>query len=799
MRRMFLAALLVLASFAQGSAVARPYDMDAFLKLRSYGEVAMAPRVRLVVVERRRPYELSPDFGYGAYANRRALGEVLATSIDRPSVLRPLFAQESGAGYWMAGLSPSGLRMAVYRLRERRLSLGVVDLRSGGVRWLATHPDLPTAAPNPTWLAEDRLAYVAMKEPRLPAMLLAGTGFLDDLVGLYAAQARGGLSGTSMSSRRGAAPDRSTRRVVLEDLRSGTSRILFEGDVDDLVASEDGSRIAVVTAGAPVSPPVDPISVSFGARTHEVHIVDVASGGSVRVVGQVMRGVMSWSKDNRLLLLMREDSLDWRHGYYAVADSRGHVVRVGGKGAFAQVVEEGGGRTSHAGWAGSTPVALMAGTAGGGASWRRLLPNGSERVDVSNAAVPVGRSREALLLQDGHRVVAVDDHGQAGFADHVEQAEPLLLEPYNIGFRIAMNPERLRLLRRLRGGATDLLTFDDDLARTRQALAASRPVLAAIPGAAVTMERDAHDRQVLHLERRGNRPLELDRINDQVGDVDLPVAVKLRTTDRSGAPLTHWLLLPGGRAGSPPLVVVPYPGTTFGDDLPFEARLTSYNTSISAPMLVSAGYAVLLPSMPTGGGDARPSEDIVPQVEVAVAAARLTGLVDVARTAVIGHSFGGYAALVLATRSRQFQAIVASNGISDVAAMHGAISGLDRLRLEQGIPFPFSAGWVEGGQANMRKPPASDPGAFVEASPAYGMDRARAALLLIGGDLDPVEMSQMERAFMEAARHGGDVELLRYWGEGHELSSPGNLRHCWRATLDFLRRSLSPAQGRLAA
>jgi dipeptidyl aminopeptidase/acylaminoacyl peptidase len=63
-------------------------------------------------------------------------------------------------------------------------------------------------------------------------------------------------------------------------------------------------------------------------------------------------------------------------------------------------------------------------------------------------------------------------------------------------------------------------------------------------------------------------------------------------------------------------------------------------------------------------------------------------------------------------------------------------------------------------------------------------------LMVIGGDLDPVDMSHSERAFMEAARTGADATLVRFWGEGHEVSSPGNIRQYWDLVIRFFKRTI---------
>ncbi len=789
MRRIILIACWLLASVTSGSAQARPYSVDDLLKLESYGGVLISDAERLVLVERRRPYEEAPDFGYGAAFNGRVLTRILATSVDRPGPLRPLFAQERSAGYWLAGLSPSGRRLAVYRLRARVLSLGVVDLATRSVRWLSDGPDTPTTSPNPIWLGEHRLAFIAMTGRRLPFSMLIGAGFRHDVDRLYRRQAAGAYSGTSVSSRSGPDPDATVRRLVSVSIRGGVERELFRGDIVDAAPSPDGTTIAVMTAGMPVPPPTTAISVSFDARRHAITLVRTADGLKVAVPGDAMRGFMSWSKSGLLLALLRRSGSDWSDGFYATVDDRGRSTALGGQNARAAVSEEGGGRLSYAGWAGSTPVASIR-TPGGRPFWARLLKDRFEPVDVPSGARPAGPVTDGIRLRDGGKLLSVTASGVRTVADGVYQTGPTTLEPFNDGFREDMNPVTARLVARNVDGHAIVTVGDDGAVANVIVTSSDAVVLAAGAGALVTTSSDVRDHRVLWLDRPGGRRVFLDGINERVRDVDLPRAVPLTSAGPGSTRLVHWLLMPSDRGVRPPLVVVPYPGLVFTKEVPRQNAISRYDLSTNALLLSAAGYAVLLPSMPPDPSGGNPTPRIVAQVETAVDAAVASGEIDGSRVGILGHSFGGYTALTLATGSDRFSAVIASNGLSDLAAMHGAMSGADKLRLEYGVPFASSAGWTESGQGGMRVTPAMDAQAYVAASPAYRMDRLRIPLLLFAGDVDPVDMAQSERAFMEAARNGADVTLVRFWGESHEVSSPGNVREHWRMIRAFLDRHL---------
>lgn len=788
MRGVLLFAICILAP---GSAVARDYTVDDLLGLESYGEVAIAAPEALVLVEKRRPYGDAKDFGYGAQFNGRILSRILATQVNRPGPLQPLFEQSPDAGYWMAGMSPSKHRLAVYRLQKRRLTLGIVDLRSRAVKWFDPSPDTPTTSPNPIWLNDDELAFIAMPSPRLPSVLLTGSAYLGDLNRLYATQARGEASGTVVSTQDGPVPDATRRVLVRVSWQTDETVPLLKGDIVDFSLSKSRTVAAVMLAGKPVLPGNLPISVSFDARRHHVTLLNIKSRKRRDIPGEVLRGFMSWSADDRLLVLRRDDVPNWSKGYYGVLDKTGALTRVGGMGVHADVVEDGGGRIVHAGWAGSTPVALMK-TASGVRGWMRLTAKTATNLDVSPSARPIGTTLRAMWLLDGERVIAVDGRRDTLVATDVVRGGTALLEPFNEGFREDMNPEQVKAVVMKRNGSTYVVRAmpSGQLDRPMTVPTDSVP-LATAPGVAVAWRSNERNQDKLYVSRTGHGAIEIDRLNTRVAAVELPHVIGLQSQDSAGEVAHHWLVLPLRREGKLPMVVTPYPGMSFGAQRPGQLSISRYDLSTNALLLASAGYAVLLPSMPAHPDGSTPSDTIVSQVDAAVDAAIAEGHVDAKKIGVLGHSFGGYAALTIATRSRKYAAVIASNGPSDLTAMHGSINGSERIRLERGLPFSSSAGWVEAGQGGMRSTPSQNPLAYVYASPIFGMGKLSAPLMVIGGDLDPVDMAQSERAFMEAARSGADATLVRFWGEGHEVSSPGNIRQYWNLVIGFFDRTLA--------
>jgi len=287
--------------------------------------------------------------------------------------------------------------------------------------------------------------------------------------------------------------------------------------------------------------------------------------------------------------------------------------------------------------------------------------------------------------------------------------------------------------------------------------------------------------------RRGEDAFLMTQLNTHLADVDLAQAKAVTETTARG-PISHWLYRPAG-AGAAPLVVIPYPGLDHGAP-PAAGSGLMLATMTSAQVLVGAGYAVLMPSLPPLPGPADPAA-ITAQVDRAVDAAIAAGGIDAHRIAVWGHSFGGYATLAIATQSGRYRAYVASASATDMATAWGRFSLTQAALPAAGLSLA-GAGWAENGQARLAAPPWTDPQAYLAASPLYAADRISGPVLLIHGATDTLPVGQAQAMFIALQRQGKDVQLVIYFGEGHVFASPGNIRDLYDRVLAFLAITMPP-------
>ena len=127
-------------------------------------------------------------------------------------------------------------------------------------------------------------------------------------------------------------------------------------------------------------------------------------------------------------------------------------------------------------------------------------------------------------------------------------------------------------------------------------------------------------------------------------------------------------------------------------------------------------------------------------------------------------------------------------GLANLTSGYGIGMNTDKTHaVPEGLNF--GALWSEGGQGRMGVPPWRDPQRYIDNSPLFQADRITTPLMLVHGDLDFVNVNEAEQLFAALHRQGKDVQLVRYWGEGHTYQSPGNIIDMWERIFAFLEEA----------
>jgi acetyl esterase/lipase len=74
--------------------------------------------------------------------------------------------------------------------------------------------------------------------------------------------------------------------------------------------------------------------------------------------------------------------------------------------------------------------------------------------------------------------------------------------------------------------------------------------------------------------------------------------------------------------------------------------------------------------------------------------------------------------------------------------------------------------------------------------PIFSADKVQTPVMIIQGDIDYVSIGQGEEFFMALYRQGKRARFVRYWGEGHGIDSPANIRDEWEQIFGWLDEHL---------
>ncbi len=177
------------------------------------------------------------------------------------------------------------------------------------------------------------------------------------------------------------------------------------------------------------------------------------------------------------------------------------------------------------------------------------------------------------------------------------------------------------------------------------------------------------------------------------------------------------------------------------------------------------GYFVLKPDIVFRGRD--PGLSVLEALEPAVRSVTSRGFVDSTKVGLVGHSWGGYEATFVPTRTNMFAASVAGAPITNFLSFAGAIHWTPGI-----AEFDH---W-ETGQARMDVPFWEDMAAYVRNSPAAKVNELKTPMLMEAGDADGTVDWHQSIEFYNFARRAGrdDFVLLVYPGEDHGLRKKEN-------------------------
>lgn len=787
----------------------RTVTLDDALAMETFGSTAVSPDGRWVVYEHRGPYDSSPRFDR-AHRSAWVVTRLMIAPVDGSQAPDTLIPTVPGTGLLFGSWAPDGRQLLVYRLEGERLEAGIVNLADRSVRWTGHVPDLPLTGVGHAWLDARRLALTIRPDGSLPWMLRFDGPATAKVTERWARAVDGVLPSRTRFETRGgrvttdAVPHR--LQVVVLDTESEAARPVAEGLITDIEASPTGDWLAVTASGDPA--PTDPSGVviqSSVQRRTRLTLVESATGRTVAAPENLdlAPNLLRWSPaGDAVLVWARDDGQSW-------ADARLRALDLqGGLRTFdtADLLPLGEGLNID------IHQAVQAEWLGEGAILRARRP-GTERRDWWQVGAGEPRNMTADLAVPPSRIAAVTADGIRAFADGrlwslTAQGAPRPLtsgradltdgQAYTlmVTARARVNsPSRRDWTVARSPGGTVIVGEDGRYGATASSAGCGGTVLgrSASEDAVVTACLD-QGVETLTLGTTGGER-RLDRVNAGFADLDIPQARAIPHRDHLGRETTSYLFMPPGVEPDKVkgLLVLVYPSVV--DDGRYVEATSLAILGPRSQMLAAGGYAVLSAAVSPETDSQRSTMivDFARDTDLAVDAtlAALPGLPE-DRMALIGHSFGGYTSLSIATVSDRFRSYIAWAAPTDLASKWGELGFHLRMWPEDYPSLDVSIGRIEVGQAGMGGPPWADIEGYAAASPFMLADQIEAPLLLITADLDYVTQTQSERMLSAMHRQGKWARMVTYWGEGHSNSSPANVRDVYREIFDWLERTMGP-------
>lgn len=793
-----LLAVSLLVPNGSAGAQERTYTIDTVLSLEQLGRSSFDPTGRFVVFERYGPYGSSQAFDHGWYT-RFTRSDLFIHDRDAADSARRLLPPSEGTGHVLGAWSPNGRRLLVFRFRDRTWRAGIYTLASGEIAWLAVTPELPIYGPIAAWRGDDELILATRADGDLPWHLRLDWEPNTLRSHLADQQSAGQESAIVIGSgaSRNFTPLSPMGRLLRVDADTLEVRDLGAGRFQDVELSPDGRFVAAADEGGVL--PVDPNEPMIQGelqRARGLRIFDLETGSdwTPHPGWDLLPNLLTWSQTGELLVWLRPPGGAW---------SDGSLKRIAADRQISATVALGDLRPTFrqtsealpvvlADWMGTDPV--LSAQRKGRTDWYRLSPGQPVTLTEDFATAP------ARLVVTGSGVGLALDAGVVWRIEPDGRRRPLSDAGANLahvpsgsglfGLRPQFNTtDRIPGIPVLSADGTIYEARPDGLSPVMEDAHAS--VRAPSPSGFLETLRTAHGVETLVRRAVGTR-VALASINPQLADVEVAEVLPVAHLASGGQTLTSWLYLPPRPTTQalPALVVIPYPGLVHArrPDLaePY-AVMTAYNVQV----LTSAGYAVLLPSLPRQN-DGEPGAGIAHQIEGVVDEAAKTGRFDPDRIALLGHSFGGFGVIAAATQSGRFDGMIAANGAYEHASKWGSFIPFKALSPRDVLSVFSSAGRVETGQGALFGPPWEDPERYVRNSPYFDADCISAPVLIISTELDYVPITQSQMLFSALYRQNKDAQLITYINEGHVVTSPANVRHMHDQILAFLARIFDP-------
>lgn len=259
------------------------------------------------------------------------------------------------------------------------------------------------------------------------------------------------------------------------------------------------------------------------------------------------------------------------------------------------------------------------------------------------------------------------------------------------------------------------------------------------------------------LSSRQEDVVAISKANPQQNEYRWGSIEQVQWTSLSGETLSGLLVKPENFDPSKqyPMIVNFY--EKLSDDLYKHRSPEFHRSQINYTFYASRGYLVFAPDIPYRTG--YPGECAYDAIVSGVTTLMNKGFVDAKRVALQGHSWGGYQAAYIVTRTNLFRCAEAGAPVANMTSAYGGI------RWESGVSRAFQ---YERQQSRIGGSLWEYPMRYLENSPLFALDKVQTPLLILHNDKDgAVPWYQGIELYSGLRRLGKPAWMLNYNDEPH--------------------------------
>lgn len=802
-------------SATQTNQTRRAYTVDDMLRIEEIGSLQIRSNGQSILLEYQPAYE-----DRGMYGVERG-GQILQLSLSGERQATQLFEHQTGNKYWLGDVSPDGRRLLVFQASHLRTRLAVFDFQTKQLTPIDHIPQVNERSEmnSPIWINNHEIIFSSQMSGWNEYGIRIRPYMADRITELWKKAFTGDSSVVSVSTK----PARTRYddgALVRYNVNTKAISVIQTGRFGGFRLSADGKKLAAVRLRQRIMRfPVDQLTDYYRFDT-QLFVFELENKSSLPILPDkhVSMNSLRWSVTGSKLSFFAWDRMTTMgNGSHYVIDS-GSIIQIKPDGFAPSWTKLGGYKPLK------VPVAaewlkeklVVHGAVRTPASRHEvkgtLAVNGSENEETKWHAIEIETmSAEAIInggnqssqvrwLRDGRLLV---QSGQ-GFFIASDTDNPL-----------ALNIDKSDTAKILNGRVGDeiedtvVFTISSDEGQKLGFLDVSRNRLAA-PVIEVTNEvlawapqnqqvitrSDTNDGGTLYFHNRTSKPTTLFTFNDHVSKIEHPRWQTIGYAGTDGVPTFSCIILPYNYDAerSYPTIVDIYPGKgkgcRSGSRIKAQPIGGAFPLQYNNDLLSANGYLVVIASnsYELNQSDGTQFGGLSTQVDAVLDALVAAGMTDPDRIGIWGFSNGSMASLWLASVSNRYKAVVPMFGGSSphIEYFGGASPAAFEMYLGRPIVHLVQYESESGAMPlSMGKSAIKDASAYIKSSP---LDRAKyicSPVMMFQSDLDGFTPYHYEAFFSAMYRLGKQAELVRYYGEGHGLQSPENIRDFYKRVLTF--------------